>query len=162
MKPPPFRPEPIPDRPDFVRDRGPAGGGLVWHRCDYRTLYADTDRSRAVYHANYLRYFEVGRTALMREAAYPYREIEAGGFIYPIIQVGVDYYRPLRYDDTMLIYTRPGVLERVKLQFDYRITHGETGELVCTGFTRHCATNAAGVPVGVDEKTRLLWDTFPR
>lgn len=162
MRPPPFRPEPLPDRPGFVRDRGPAGDGLVWHQCDYRTLYADTDRSRVVYHANYLRYFEVGRTALMRAAAYPYREIEASGFIYPIIQVGVDYYHPLRYDDTMLIYTRPGVLERVKLQFDYLITHGETGELVCTGFTRHCATNAAGVPVGVDEKTRLLWDTFPR
>ena len=42
------------------------------------------------------------------------------------------------------------------------ITHADTGEYVCTGFTRHCAVNAAGVPVGVDDKTVHLWNIFPR
>jgi acyl-CoA thioester hydrolase len=53
-----------------------------------RTLYADTDRSQVVYHANYLRYFEFGRASLMRDAAYPYREIEESGYVYPIISTG--------------------------------------------------------------------------
>ncbi len=166
MRPKPFRPEPLTDSisetaetGDYVRDRT---DGRTWHRSRYRTLYADTDRSQVVYHSNYLRYFEVGRTTLMRNAAYPYREIEDSGFVYPIIQVGVDYFSPLGYDDPMRIYTRPGELERVKLQFDYVITHGETGEIVCKGFTRHCATNGAGRPVGVDPKTVRLWETFPR
>ena len=53
-----------------------------------RTLYADTDRSTVVYHANYLRYFEFGRASLMRDAAYPYREIEESGYVYPIIDLG--------------------------------------------------------------------------
>jgi acyl-CoA thioester hydrolase len=145
--------------PRYVRDRT---DGLAWHRCDNRTLYADTDRSQIVYHANYLRYFEVGRATLMRDAAFPYREIEENGFVYPIIQVGVDYHSPLRYDDPMVIYTRPGELERVKLRFDYVITHGETGAIVCKGFTRHCCTNSAGRPVGIDEKTLLLWKNFPQ
>lgn len=141
-----------------MRDRN---SGLVWHRCTNRTLYADTDRSQVVYHGNYLRYFELGRASLMRDAAYPYKEIEESGFIYPIIEVGVQYYSPLRYDDAMYVQTRPGGLERVKLQFDYIITHQQSGEIVCTGFTRHCATNASGVPVGIDPKTRQLWKNFP-
>lgn len=166
MRPKPFRPEPLTDpiseaaeNGEYVRDKT---DGRTWHQSRYRTLYADTDRSQVVYHSNYLRYFEVGRTTLMRDAAYPYREIEESGFVYPIIQVGVDYFSPLGYDDPMRIYTRPGELERVKLQFDYVITHGDTGEIVCKGFTRHCATNGAGRPVGVDPKTVRLWETFPR
>jgi len=129
--------------------------GRVWHCCRHRTLYADTDRSQVVYHANYLRYFEFGRASLMRDAAYPYREIEESGYVYPVIEIGVTYYSPLYYDDAIYIYTRPSQLERVRLRFDYVITHEQTGEIVCHGFTRHCAINTSGIPVEVDEKTAL-------
>ena len=158
MRPKPFIPEPIDGHPAYVRDRN---GGLVWHQCRLRTLYADTDRSQVVYHANYLRYFEFGRASLMREAAYPYREIEDSGFVYPIISTGLDYFRPLRYDDAMLIHTRPGQRERVKLRFDYVITHDPSGDIVCIGYTRHCAVNARGIPVEIDPKTVRLWEIFP-
>lgn len=152
-------PEPLDGQENYVRDQTT---GLVWHQCRQRTLYADTDRSQVVYHANYLRYFEYGRASLMRQAAYPYREIEESGFIYPIISTGLDYFRPLRYDDAMLIHTRPGKIERVKLRFDYVITHHPSGDIVCTGFTRHCAVNAKGIPVGIDQKTVHLWEIFPK
>jgi acyl-CoA thioester hydrolase len=61
----------------------------------------------------------------------------------------------------MYIYTRPVNLERVRLQFDYVITNADKGYRVCTGFTKHCAANAAGKPVAVDPKTVQLWQTFP-
>lgn len=159
MKPRPFLPEIFEEKRHYVRDRS---GGRVWHRCATRVLYADTDRSQVVYHGNYLRYFEFGRASLMRDAGYPYKEVEARGFIYPIIEIGLKYVSPLRYDDPIWINTRPADLERVRLSFDYVITHQETGELICTGSTRHCATNTAGVPVGIDEQTLHLWKTFPR
>jgi acyl-CoA thioester hydrolase len=125
-------------------------------------LYADTDRSQVVYHGNYLRYFELGRASLMRDAGYPYRAVEENGFIYPIIELGLKYISPLRYDDPIWVHTRPADLERVRLSFDYRITHQDSGALICTGTTRHCATNTAGVPVGIDAQTLHLWKTFPR
>jgi acyl-CoA thioester hydrolase len=158
MKPKPFVPIPLNGYPRYVEDRT---NGIVWHRCETRTLYADTDRSQVVYHANYLRYFEFGRASLMRDAAYPYREVEESGYVYPIIKVDIDYFRPLRYDDAMWVHTRPSTLERVRLQFDYVITHQESGDIVCKGFTRHCAVNAAGTPVEVDPKTVRLWEIFP-
>ncbi len=159
MRPKPFTPESLNGNKRYVRD---TTGGQVWHRCKHRTLYVDTDRSQVVYHSNYLVYFERGRATLMRDAAYPYREIEESGFVYPIIEVGLRYFAPLYYDDPMWIQTRPSVLERVRLRFDYIVTQRETGAIICKGFTRHCATNAAGKPVGVDEKTKLLWENFPK
>ncbi len=158
MRPRPFRPEDSGNGDSYVRDRETA---LVWHRCQKRTLYADTDRSQVVYHANYLRYFEFGRASLMRDAGYPYREIEEMGYVYPIIELGITFHEPLYYDDPMYIYTRPAELERVRLRFDYVISHVESGKIICSGFTKHCALNSAGKPVAVDAKTVHLWKTFP-
>jgi len=159
MKPKPFRPVPYTEDERYSRD---ADTGLVWHCCTQRTLYADTDRSSVVYHANYLRYFEFGRTSLMREANYPYKEIEARGYVYPIVDLGINFYEPLYYDDLMLIYTRPAEIARVKVRFDYIITHCKTGNMICAGFTRHCALNAAGSVVAVDAGTVRLWEMFPK
>lgn len=158
VRPKSFIPQALESDGPYVRDRT---SGLAWHRCSLRTLYADTDRSGVVYHANYLRYFEFGRASLMRDAAYTYRDIEESGYVYPIISTAIDYFCPLMYDDSMYIYTHPGDLQKVKLQFDYVITHESNGDIVCTGFTRHCALNAKGIPTSIDDKTLQLWENFP-
>ena len=158
MKPKPFKPEITDENAAYVKDQTT---GLFWHRTSHRTLYADTDRSQVVYHANYLRFFEQGRAALMRDIAYAYREIEENGFVYPIIETKLNYFAPLFYDDLMWIHTRPAALERVKLRFDYVITSHTYDQIICKGYTRHCATNTRGIPVGVDEKTVRVWTQFP-
>jgi acyl-CoA thioester hydrolase len=158
MRPKPFIPELLKNHPSHVKD---LNSGLTWHRSQMRTLYVDTDRSQVVYHANYLRYFEFGRAELMRDFKYPYKEIEASGYVYPIIKTELNYYTPLFYDDLMHVHTRPAALELVKLQFDYVITRAEDNEIICTGFTRHCAVNEKGIPVEIDPKTIKLWEQFP-
>ena len=125
MRPKPFIPEILADHPSHVKD---LNSGLTWHRSQMRTLYVDTDRSQVVYHANYLRYFEFGRAELMRDYKYPYKQIEASGYVYPIIKIELNYYTPLFYDDLMHVHTRPSTLELVKLQFDYVITRAEDNE----------------------------------
>jgi acyl-CoA thioester hydrolase len=157
MRPRPFIPEFL-DNPCYVRD---VNSGKIWHRCETRTLYVDTDRSQVVYHANYLRYFELGRAELMRAAEYPYKTIEENGYIYPIIKTELNYYSPLFYDDLMYIHTRPATMEMVKLQFDYVITRADNGDICCTGFTKHCAVNHKHIPVEIDEQTIKLWNEFP-
>jgi acyl-CoA thioester hydrolase len=157
MRPKPFLPQAL-ENPSFVRD---SNSGLVWYQCELRTLYIDTDRSQVVYHSNYLKYFEFARASLMRETNYPYKRIEEDGFVYPIIKTELNYFSPLFYDDLMYIHIRPGKRERVRIQFDYLITKAETGEVSCTGFTRHCAINAKGIPVEIDPQTIKLWQEFP-
>lgn len=159
MRPKPFLPEIFNSDARYVKDKT---DGLVWHRCAYRVLYGDTDRSQSVYHANHLRFFEMGRASLMRDSGCSYREIEEGGLVYPIIEVGITYYSPLYYDDVMWIQTRPEKLERVRIQFNYVITHADSTDIICKGFTRHCATNASGRPVAIDERTLAIWRSFPK
>jgi acyl-CoA thioester hydrolase len=71
------------------------------------------------------------------------------------------FHQPLYYDEIMFIHTRPSEMERVRLRFDYIVTR-ENNDIVCEGFTRHCATNRKGVPVAIDEKTIHLWEIFPQ
>jgi len=158
MRPKPFKPEPTTEGcKGSVRD---PVSGLLWHRCEHRPLYADTDRSQVVYHANYLRYFELGRAWLMRDFGFPYAEVEAAGYIYPIVDMRLRFFRPLLYDELMAIHTRPATLERVRVTFDYIITHGETGAIVCKGYTRHCALSESWRPTAVDPHTVRLWEIF--
>jgi acyl-CoA thioester hydrolase len=159
VRPPPFQTTPLESDPRYARD---ATTGIVWHRVNHRVLYGDTDRSQVVYHANYFRYFELGRASLLRDANFPYRAVEESGFVYPIFQCGLDFFKPLFYDDPMWVHSRFRELEGVRVSFEYTITHLESGQLICRGFTRHCATNVRGVPVAVDPMTTAVRAAFPK
>ena len=158
MRAPDFQPTPYEKDQRYVRD---AKTGLVWHRVSQRVLFADTDRTGAVYHATYLRFFELGRATLLRDSGFPLRELEAKGYSYPIFQLGLDYFRPLDYDDPMWIYTRFRELRAVSIDFEYLIAHADSGLVLCQGFTRHCATNRKGIPIAVDAITAGIFHSFP-
>ena len=159
MRPPDFKPVPCESDPRFVRDQTT---GLVWHRVSHRVLFADTDRTGAVYHGNYFRFFELGRATLLRDAGFPLKQVEADGYLYPIFQLGLDFFRPLEYDAPIVVHTRFRELARVRVDFDYIVTHAENGAVLCRGFTRHCATNHKGRPVAVDPVTVGIFHSFPR
>jgi len=158
VRPQPFKPITHNGDERFVRDET---SGLIYHRVFNRVLYADTDRSGIVYHANYLRYFELGRASLMRDVGFPYAQVEDSGYIYPIVDLGLKYYLPLVYDSPMWVHTRPAELERVRVKFDYVVVHADSQELVCKGYTLHCALNAKGKPTAVDPITVKTWQIFP-
>lgn len=95
------------------------------HRCRYRVLYGDTDAAAVVYNANYLRYFEQGRTEFMRERICSYREIEEMGFVLPVIECHIRFKAPARYDDLIIIETTLTDLKKVTCTFSYRILREE-------------------------------------
>lgn len=159
MRPKPLQLEPLPGHANFYRDQR---GGLVWHRCAKRVLYAETDCSGVVYHSNFLVYFEEGRASLMRELGHPYAQVEKGGFVYPIVSTALNYYQSLQYDDLAHVYTRLADLEPVRVRFEYLITKEDAPVIVCDGFTLHCALNQRRMPTSVDELTRAAFAAFPR
>ena len=159
MRAPELKPVPYPADPRYMRDETT---GLVWHRVPYRILFADTDRTGVVYHGTYFRFFELGRSSLLRDSGFPLRQVESSGYAYPIFQLGLDFFRPIDYDTPIFVHTRFRALERVRVAFDYLISHAETGAVLCRGFTRHCATNGQGRPVAVDPVTVGIVQRFPR
>lgn len=115
------------------------------HAITVRVRYADTDQMRMVYHSNYLVYFEMGRTELLRAGGFPYAELEARGVMLPVIEAHCEYRRPARYDDLLTVETRGEPLSPVRIRMHYTIKRA--GELLVTGYTDHACMGRDGRPV---------------
>ncbi len=116
---------------------------------DVSVRYGDTDQMRVAYHANYLYWFEIARTEWLRARGKTYRELEAEGVQLPVIEAHCLYLRPARYDDRMRLVAWVGGLSRAVVRFDYRIELAP-GEVLATGWTRHCFLGPAGRPIRID------------
>ncbi len=107
-----------------------------------RVRYAETDQMSIVYYANYLVWFEIGRVELLRALGLAYSQLEKDHkLILPVIEARCRYRSPARYDDEILIETRPAMLRGSVLKFAYRIlrngTDGEEPQLLAEGETVH-------------------------
>ncbi len=113
-----------------------------------RVLYGDTDAGGVVYNANFLRYFEIGRTELMRAWVCSYNDIEKLGFILPVTECWSRYKAPAFYDDVLLIETTIAEVSKVKCKFSYRICRKVEGtqqpKLLVKGYTIHAAVTKEG------------------
>ena len=108
-----------------------------------RVIYGDTDQMGVVYYANYLRFFEAGRTEFLRAKGLRYREIEERLRIQlPVTEAGVSYRAPARYDDLLTVETTLDDVRRVSARFGYRV-HRD-GELLATGHTVHACLGMDG------------------
>jgi acyl-CoA thioester hydrolase len=118
------------------------------YRSKVRVLYGDTDAGGVVYNANYLRYFEQGRTELMREWVCTYYEIEQMGFVLPVTECWTRYKAPAFYDDLLTIETEVSEISRLKCKFSYRIcrdeNNGKKPKLLVKGYTIHAAVTKDG------------------
>ncbi|MFV0436245.1 MAG: acyl-CoA thioesterase [Desulfopila sp.] len=134
------------------------------HQSTVRVLYGDTDAGGVVYNANYLRYFEYGRTEFMRERVCSYRHIEQLGFILPVTECWSRFKAPARYDDLLTVCTEVSQLNRLKCTFSYRILREEPDtpkpRLLVKGYTVHVAVTRDGrltrLPEEIIEKLALF------
>jgi acyl-CoA thioester hydrolase len=114
------------------------------HYCTHRVIYGDTDTMGMAYHANYLRWMEIGRTELFRAWGLPYKEIEARGIMLPVSEVTCKYINSARYDTLLLIETTLDHQIKGGLKFNYRIFDQADDKLLAQGSTRHACVNGEG------------------
>jgi acyl-CoA thioester hydrolase len=86
-----------------------------------RVRYAETDRMGLLHHANYLIYFEQGRTELLRARGLAYRDLEDQGFLLVLSRVQVRYRSPARYDDLLTLRTTVARTTLVKIEHRYEL-----------------------------------------
>lgn len=121
-----------------------------------RVRYAETDQMGVVYYANYLVWFEVGRTEWLRVTGWTYREMEAEGLALPVIEARCEYRLGARYDDELDIRTTGRLVSAVRLAFDYEIVRCSDGAVLATGHTVHATLDGAGRPVRIPARVREL------
>lgn len=123
----------------------------------YRVIYGDTDQMGIVYYANYLRWFEKGRSEFLRQIGLPYTAIEQEGFNFPVIEVTCRYIQPARYDEIIKIETTLAEMGRARLAFSYRIARESDDALLAEGSTNHACVSRSGRPVRLP---RILLDAL--
>ena len=124
-----------------------------------RVRYAETDAQRIVYHANYIVWFEVGRTDYCEAAGYPYPRMEAEGVFIAVVEVRARFRKPARYGDVVTVRTRFAGLKSRGCSFLYEVILPD-GSVGAEGETHHIFMDGDGrprlVPAGVAEAFRAF------
>ena len=117
---------------------------MVYNKTSCRVIYGDTDKMGYAYHAHYFRWFEIGRTELLRSLGLSYKTIEEKGIFLPVAEAHCNYVTPIMYDDTLIVET--GLDDGVKgsFKFDYRLYRESDTLLIAEGYTRHPCINDNG------------------
>ncbi|MFZ0134705.1 MAG: thioesterase family protein [Desulfobacterales bacterium] len=119
---------------------------MLTNRTTSRVRYGDTDRMGYAYYANYLRWFEIGRSELFRALGMTYREIEEKGIFLPVAEAYCRYLSPVRYDDPLVIETTLDTAVRGAMKFDYRLLGEDLSAVIAEGYTKHpCVTGEGRV-----------------
>lgn len=117
-----------------------------------RVRYAETDRMGLLHHANYLVYFEQGRTELLRDQGLAYKDLEDQGFLLVLTKVQVRYRRPARYDELLTLRTIVQRTSMVKIEHRYELLRD--GELLAEGETTLGCIDRDGRPQILPETLR--------
>lgn len=134
--------------------------GKRWHREQFRVLYADTDKAGVVYHANYLKYFEIGRAGLIRACGRTYKDIEALGLFHPIVDLRLQFEAHGDYDDLLSVYASPREIAPVKFAYDYVVRNDAISRVLVHGYTVHCCINREHKVLRVDPVTQAIFKDF--
>ncbi|UWG96206.1 acyl-CoA thioesterase [Dehalobacter sp. DCM] len=98
--------------------------------------YADTDMMGVIYHANYLKWFELGRCQLVRDAGYDYMEMETKGYYAPVYKVDATYKKAIRYGDRVFVKCWVEENQGLWTVYAYQVLNGED-EVCAEGTTTH-------------------------
>ena len=126
-----------------------------------RVTYADTDKLGIIYYANYFKYFEQGRTELLRSGrALPDLEISRKLFL-PAVEARCRYLAPSRYDDELVVRTWLSELGKASVVFENEIVDKDLGgKAVARGYSRHAIVNDLWRPSRVPDDLRILLEPY--
>jgi acyl-CoA thioester hydrolase len=117
-----------------------------------RVRYAETDRMGLLHHANYLIYFEQGRTELLRSHGLSYKDLEDQGFLLVLTKIEVRYRWPARYDDLLTLKTI--VTRTTNVRIDHRYELYCEGRLLAEGTSTLACSDREGRPQALPDYLR--------
>lgn len=152
------------------------GRSSGWFKAELRVRYQETDQMAVVYHSNYLGWFEIGRTEMIRQMGFDYRAIEQEGILLPVIDANLQFKLPARYDDQITVFTRVTSFSPLRLSYSYeirRLLPSEKaaeevlqssgllpGELLVSGSTSHVWVTRDWKPARLDKKLPKLYNAL--
>ena len=108
---------------------------MIHSETEIRVRYAETDKMGIAYHGNYFTWFEVARVSMLDELGIPYRDLEAEGFLLPVLECRAKFLRSAFFDDILTVKSFMDESPLARIQLRYEVFRGE--ELLCKGETVH-------------------------
>ena len=128
------------------------------HTVTARVRYGETDQMGVVYHANYLSFFEVARTELIRLRGVAYSALEEGGLRLMVTEAAMQYHSPGRYDDVLAITTRLAESGPARVRFDYEVRREGEEDVLVTGHTVRASIGEDGRPCRLPAELREIFE----
>ncbi|SCZ05384.1 acyl-CoA thioesterase [Alkaliphilus peptidifermentans] len=116
-------------------------------RSEITVRYAETDQMGVVYHGNYFTWFEIGRTTLLKEIGYSYKELEKSNIMLPVIDVSCKYIDAAKYDDVITIESTVEEIKGVRITFSYNLYRKDDNKLLAKGTTTHAFVTTDFKPI---------------
>ena len=125
--------------------------------CEICVRYGETDQMGIAYYANYLVWFEVGRSEFCRKKGFSYAELEKQGYRLVVTEAHCKYRNAARYDEVLTVRTRLKELNKRIISFGYEVFRKDTQEATAEGETRHLCLDVHGRPRSLPKEflTRL-------
>jgi acyl-CoA thioester hydrolase len=117
---------------------------VQWHTTPLTVRFNEVDAYRVAWHGHYVAWMEVGRNDLAGRFGLDAEQIGALGFRAPVISLDLQFKRPARFNESLVIGTAVQRAETATLEFLCRISGGD-GKVIATGRTVHVLTDDQGV-----------------
>ena len=128
---------------------------------EIRVRYKETDQMGAVYYANYLVWFEVGRVEFMRSLGLSYKELEQAGILLPVIESHCYYKQSAKYDDLLAVRTGIEKMSGARISFVYHIIRKEDEVLLAEGRTLHAFADVKTLrPLNLKKHYTKYYESF--
>jgi len=124
------------------------------HLFPVRVFYEDTDMGGVVYHANYLRYIERGRSDWVRQLGIDQNAMKADGIVWVVRRVESDFLAPARFEDELMVETVATKVTTARLVMEQVVKHGD--RVIFRAVVTAACMNAAGKPVRLPAEIRAL------
>ena len=125
-----------------------------WHETEIRVRYAETDQMGIVHHANYLIWFEAGRSDICRAKGFSYKDMEEEeNALMVVAETYCRYKSPAYYEDILTVRTKVGEIRSRSLRFFYEIYRASDDALIAEGETLHLVTDQ-------DKKVRRMPEAY--
>jgi len=125
--------------------------GLKSCEIEIRVPYSDVDQMGCVHHTHYLKYFEQGRTELLRKTGWAYRDLEAAGIYFVVTKALCNYHSPGRYDELLTLKTAIKRVTLARIDHHYELRRKADGALLSTGQTTLACVDAQGQIIPMPE-----------
>ncbi|WP_114377758.1 tol-pal system-associated acyl-CoA thioesterase [Elioraea thermophila] len=126
------------------------------HRFPVRVYFEDTDAGGVVYHAAYLRFAERARTEWLRDLGLAHSQLIAReGLIFVVKRLAIDYVRPARLDESLVVETRLAGLGRASVTLAQTVRRAEA-TVAALEVVLACVRLATGRPEAMPEGLRGL------